>query len=106
MLTLKNCQANYIHQYNGTKWIAQAESTSLGGVTAQGGTAGFFSRFRDANSIENSTMQNTGGGLLVQGQQGAFDYSRVNNADRLMWIPDKKAFRWGQWLVTSGVRLR
>jgi hypothetical protein len=58
-----------------------------------------------ATTLQNSSIFNTGGGLLVQGT-GAYDFSKVNNETRLMWIPQLNAFRAGfvtgnQWDVNN-----
>ncbi len=71
---------------------------STGGGPAFTGTNLTVPRFTVANgatTLQNSTIVNTGNGLLVQGSS-TYDFSLVNaNARRLMWIPDRNAFRVG-----------
>jgi hypothetical protein len=53
-----------------------------------------FTTTNNAVTLENSTLLNTGGGLLVQGG-GAYDFGQVSSGTRLMWIPQRAAFRAG-----------
>jgi hypothetical protein len=62
---------------------------SAAGGAAFTGTNGVVPRFSvasNATTIQNSTIINTGGGLLVQGQQ-RLRLRQVNSNSRLMWIP-------------------
>lgn len=87
---------NYVLKWTGAAWEPKPDETGTGsGVTAEGATTGFVPLFKNANTIVNSTILNNGGGLLVQGQQGEFDYEKATNSTRLMWIPELSAFRVG-----------
>jgi hypothetical protein len=74
---------------------------SAAGGASFTGTNGVVPRFSvtgGATTIQNSTIVNTGSGLLVQGSS-AYDFGLVNSTSRLMWIPARNAFRAG--LVTG-----
>jgi hypothetical protein len=70
---------------------------SAAGGASFTGTNGVVPRFSvtgGATTIQNSTIVNTGSGLLVQGSS-AYDFNQVNSNTRLMWIPGRNAFRAG-----------
>jgi hypothetical protein len=71
-------------------------NSATGGASFTG-TNGVVPRFSvtgGATTIQNSTIVNTGSGLLVQGSS-AYDFGLVNSTSRLMWIPGRNAFRAG-----------
>lgn len=92
----QGCAANQIAQWNGAAWACA--DASAGGATLPAGTVGQTLRYDSSNALvaNNMLFAFADGGLLATGAEGTGSIPETGAGTRMMWYPNKAAFRAGK----------